>query len=69
MPTEIAMALSVSYYFRVMPFFFIFEGLFYVHSVANSMERMSQGKGNACQVAAIMENGVSNGDTGGLKCD
>lgn len=33
------------------------------------MERMSQGKGKACQIAGIMENTVSNGDTGGLKRD
>lgn len=55
--------------FQINGFFFFFKGLFYVHSVANSMERMSQGQGNACQVAAVMESRVSNGDTGGLKRD
>lgn len=33
------------------------------------MERMSQGKGKACRTAGIMENTVSNGDTGGPKRD
>lgn len=62
------MALSVSYYFRVMAFFFLRSVLCSFCCKFNG-KNVSGQRGKACQIAGIMESTVSNGDTGGLKRD